>query len=72
MRKAFDGEGIQYQYKIIDKPTVQKNIYIKMKRRGLQTKEFTLPVVDVNNEILVHPSPTEVMDVYFFGSNTNE
>lgn len=71
MRKSLDFEGIEYQYKIIDKPEVKNKIFSRMKARRLPTKDFTLPVVDVSNKIFVHPSPATVIDYYTFG-NTSE
>lgn len=67
MRRELKREGIQFHYQIIDKPEVKELIHQRMRLSGFSTKEFTLPVVDVNNTILVHPSPAEVMDQYNFG-----
>jgi len=67
MKKELKREGIQFQYQIIDEPKIRQLIYRRMQLSGFSTKEFTLPVVDVSNEILVHPSPAEVIDQYNFG-----
>lgn len=67
MRKELNSAGIKYHYKVIDEPKVKQLIHKRMQLSGFSTKEFTLPVVDVNNEILVHPIPTEVLDLYSFG-----
>lgn len=69
MRRELKREGIKFHYKIIDQPKVKQLIHQRMQLSGFSTKEFTLPVVDVNNEILVHPSPNEVMDVINFGAD---
>ena len=68
LRRELKREGIKFQYKIIDNPKVQKLIHRRMKLSGYSIKEFVLPVVDVNNVIMVHPSPDKVMDQYNFGA----
>lgn len=69
MRRELKREGIKFHYKIIDEPKVKQLIHQRMQLSGFSTKEFTLPVVDVNSEILVHPSPNEVMDMINFGAD---
>ena len=67
MRRELKREGIKFHYQIIDEPKVKQLVYKRMQLSGFSTTGFTLPVVDVNNEILVHPSPVEVIDQYSFG-----
>lgn len=67
MRQALKREGIKFRYHIIDEPTVRERVYRRMQLSGFSTQDFTLPVVDVNNEILVHPSAEQVIDLYNFG-----
>lgn len=69
MRRELKREGIQFRYQIIDKPKVKQLVYQRMQRSGFSTKEFTLPVVDVSNKILVHPAPDEVIDIINFGAD---
>ena len=58
-----------FRYQIIDEPKVKQLVYRRMTLSGFSTKEFTLPVVDVSNIILVHPEPDEVIDMINFGAD---
>ena len=66
MKKELKRAGIDYQYQVIDEMEVKKQLYPRMRASGLSTQTYTLPVLDINNHILVHPEPTEVIDKYHF------
>jgi len=66
MKKELTRARIQYYYQVVDNPQVKKQLYLRMKKSGLKTSGYTLPVVDVNATLLVHPSPPKVIDQYFF------
>ncbi len=66
MKKELKRAAIPYHYKIIDRPNVQQSLFARMEASGFTTDAFTLPVVDVNNTLMVHPTPPKVINYYFF------
>ena len=66
MKKELSRAKIKYDYKIIDLEEVKQAIYPRMKSRGLPTQHITLPIVEVSDDIVIHPKPTEVIDMYLF------
>ena len=56
--------GIYCRYKNIDDANVQKELYPRMKKAGLDTSHFLLPVVDVNGKILISPQASTVVELY--------
>ena len=49
---------------IIDEDPGRSEAFSRMKQAGLDTRSFTLPVVDVNAEILVQPESPAVIAKY--------
>jgi len=64
MRRRLDERDIPYVWKNIDEEPGRTEAYSRMRKTGLGGKEFTLPFVDVNAEILVHPEPSTVIAKY--------
>ncbi len=67
MRKGLDGHGVPYVWKIIDEDPGRTEVFSRMKQAGIDAGNFLLPVVDVNNEILVHPDSPAVIAKYAAG-----
>ncbi len=60
LKADLDARKIPYVWKHIDDASIGSEIYPRMKQADIDTQSFTLPVVDVNAEILVHPESDDV------------
>lgn len=47
--------GIRYRFQSVDDPAVAELLHRRMQNAGLDTRSYLLPVVDLNNQITVHP-----------------
>ncbi len=63
MRRDLESRGVPYVYKVIDEEHAHDEIVGRIRQSGL-SDQFTLPAVDVNNEILLHPSSDDVARKY--------
>lgn len=64
LRKGLDSQSVPYVWKIIDEAPNGQEVYPRMKEAGLDTSRFSLPVVDVNAEMLIHPETAAVVEKY--------
>ena len=64
LRRGLAAGGVPYAWKIIDEDPGRSEAFSRMKQAGLDTRSFTLPVVDVNAEILVQPESPAVIAKY--------
>ncbi|MDP3543608.1 MAG: glutaredoxin family protein [Elusimicrobiota bacterium] len=64
MRRGLEERGVPYVWKIIDEDPGRTEAFSRMKEAGLDIRRFTLPVVDVNAEILVQPGSPAVIAKY--------
>jgi glutaredoxin len=64
LRRGLADRGVPYVWKIIDEDPGRSEAFSRMKQAGLDTRSFSLPVVDVNAEILVHPQSPAVIAKY--------
>ncbi|MBN3039926.1 MAG: hypothetical protein JW867_02240 [Candidatus Omnitrophica bacterium] len=62
--QELDKSRIAYTYKIIDEPTVDAELIPRMKKAGIDTSQFGLPVIDVNGNICVNPQLDTVLGYY--------
>ena len=53
--------GIRFQYKSVDDSTIASELHGKMRRQGIDTSYYLLPVVDFNNSISVRPENHELI-----------
>ncbi len=63
MRRDLDSRGFPYVYKVIDEKHAHDEIVGRIRQSGL-SDQFDLPAVDVNAEILLHPSSDDVARKY--------
>lgn len=63
MRRDLESRGVPYVYKVIDAAHAHDEIVGRIRQSGLN-EQFTLPAVDVNAEILLHPSSDDVARKY--------
>jgi hypothetical protein len=56
--------GVPYVYKRVDDRAVADELHERMQASGLDTSRYGLPVVDVNAEIDIRPSPGDVTSRY--------
>lgn len=68
MREKLSRGGIAHQYKVIDKQVVADRIHERMRKAGMDTSRYLLPVVDVNGSIRTRPEPGRVIKQYQSGS----
>lgn len=64
MKKELTARSIHFVWKRIDQEPARGEIFSRMKKSGLDTSYFMLPVVDVNARILVHPEAPQVAAQY--------
>ena len=64
LRLGLEEGGVPYVWKLIDKDPARAEAFSRMKQAELDIKNFQLPVVDVNAEILVHPEYPVVIAKY--------
>jgi glutaredoxin len=60
-RRQLERAGIRYQYHSVDNPAVADLLHRRMQNAGLEVRRYTLPVVDLNNAIAVHPDNDELV-----------
>jgi glutaredoxin len=63
LRRDLDSRGVLYVYEVIDENHAHEEIVGRIRESGL-SEQFTLPAVDVNAEILLHPSSDDVARKY--------
>jgi hypothetical protein len=68
VRRSLDAHKIPYVWRIIDDPAVQAQLYPRMEQAGLNTSHFVLPVVDVNAQMMVSPTPERIIAKYRSGA----
>ncbi len=64
LMQNLDKQGIYYIYKNIDLNSVADELHSRMKKAGLNTKRYGLPVVDVNSVIFIRPEIDTVFKRY--------
>ncbi len=56
--------GIPYMDYDLNNPGTQDQLYPRMRKAGLSTESFSLPVIDVNGKILIRPELETVEKLY--------
>ena len=64
LKADLDGRKIPYVWKHIDDAAVQVEVSPRMKQADIDTRNFLLPVVDVNAELMVRPDSADVAAKY--------
>mgnify|MGYP000208562918 CR=1 FL=1 len=64
MISSLKSKGVNYHYFIVDDKSVASELHTRMESAGLSTRRYNLPVVDVNGDILVRPTLSEVLSEY--------
>ncbi len=62
--QQLDSNGLSYTYKIVDETAVHAELIPRMKQAGIDTRNFSLPVVDVNGNICLNPALETVASYY--------
>lgn len=69
MEEVLSRAGVEYYSGSIDDMSVKRELFSRMRQAGYDTKDgFSLPIVDVNGEIMINPNPQKVMQ-RFHGNN---
>ncbi|GIU49521.1 hypothetical protein [Shewanella sp. KT0246] len=63
--KKLRQEGIEPYYFVVDDPEVASNLHQRMETQGISSKRYNLPVVDVNANLIIRPSPSQVQQNYY-------
>lgn len=58
--KALSEAGIKFQYLKIDDKTVANSLNSRMEAMGIDTRHYYLPVVDLNNSIIIRPDNANI------------
>lgn len=53
--KELSNAGVKFQYMNVDNSTVADSLNSRMQSMGIDTRHYYLPVVDLNNSILIRP-----------------
>ena len=53
--------GIRYEYQSVDEAGVSDALHHRMTLAGLDTSYYLLPVVDLNNHLLIHPDDQKLV-----------
>ena len=53
--------GISYEYHSVDEAGVSDALHHRMELAGLDTSYYLLPVVDLNNHLLIHPADQKLV-----------
>ncbi len=53
--RALSSAGVSFRYLNVDDPVVADSLHGRMKRKGIDTRYYYLPVVDLNNAISIRP-----------------
>lgn len=64
LKKELHQQGIPFEYKIVDQPSVGNELHPRMRQGGLNISYYNLPVVDVNGRIFMRPSLEKILEEY--------
>ena len=56
--------GIPFEYQNIDDKSVANLLHSRMKKSGIETRRYNLPVVDVSGKISIRPETKAVIESY--------
>lgn len=62
---TLEKSGISFTYRNLREDKVSKVFHARMNQFGLDAAQYDLPVVDVNNHMLVRPDKDQVITTYF-------
>jgi glutaredoxin len=62
--KDLKQSGIPFKYENIDDRHVADLLHSRMRKSGLETRRYNLPVVDVSNSISVRPNTNSIIETY--------
>jgi glutaredoxin len=63
-QQRLDNQDIAYTFKDIGDTNVQDELYPKMKKAGLNSGYFQIPVIDVNGKVSIRPELRDVINGY--------
>jgi len=63
-RRALDKKDIPYTFKNIRDEAMRYEMYSRMEVAGLNTRNYLIPVVDVNGELAAFPSVDDTLERY--------
>ena len=56
--------GIPFEYQNVDDKLVADLLHSRMKKSGIDTGRYNLPVVDVSNNITIRPKTNAIINTY--------
>jgi hypothetical protein len=62
--KELRQSGIPHKYEIVDDKAVADLLHGRMRKSGIDTRRYNLPVVDVNNHITIRPGTNSIIETY--------
>jgi glutaredoxin len=64
MRQTLSQHGIEFEYRIVDNAAVADELHARMTAQGISTRRYDLPVVEIDGNIRVRPTPGGVIHDY--------
>ena len=56
--------GIPFEYQVIDENPVANLLHSRMEKSGINTRRYSLPVVDVNNNLSIRPKSSGIIEAF--------
>ena len=56
--------GIPFEYLNVDDKSVADLLHSRMRKSGIDTRRYNLPVVDVSNDITIRPKTNKIIESY--------
>ena len=62
--KDLEDAGIPFEYESVDNKNIADQLHSRMRKSGIDTRRYDLPVIDVSNEISVRPNSDSIIRAY--------
>lgn len=61
MRRALAERGVAFEYRVVDQSVVADSLHARMTEQGISTKRYNLPVLQIDGDLSVRPTPDAVI-----------
>ena len=62
--KDLKNSGIPFKYENVDDKYVADLLHSRMRKSGIDTRRYNLPVVDISNSMSVRPNTNSIIETY--------
>ena len=63
--RELKAEGIEVIFENIDQPDAQQEIFARIDAAGLDRNHISIPIIDVNANILIGYEPEKILKIYY-------